>query len=92
MQVFVRLKFVRLRLHKAGAQMCKELGSTRFTVWQFLPWDAGIFAVRQSNEWTSNTFCFGSVKCIFCSIESETRQKTFSLYCLYSKEEEGIQY
>ena len=28
------------------------------TVWQFLPWDAGIFAARQSNEWTSEHFLF----------------------------------
>ena len=39
-----------------------------------------------------NTFCFGSVKYIFCSIESEGRLEPSSLYCLYSKEEEGIQY
>ena len=58
MQVFVRLKFVRVRENGAGTQMCKELRSTRFTVWQFLPWDAGIFAVRQSNEWTSEHFLF----------------------------------
>ena len=79
MQVFVRLKFVRLRLHKAGAQMCKELRSTRFTVWQFLPWDAGIFAARQSNEWTSEHFLFWINKYIFSSIESEARLEPASL-------------